>query len=689
MVAYTLLVSYGLSALAFLGAAALLTLSRARNPYKRLLLTAVLLSFVWSACFALSPWVDILNGVGSILEPFRTLAWIGVVALLLKRIGSAHAERGFIIAILVTAAVCGLVVSGSWMYWSLTDTTPQGLFLQAVFAAALLMAVAGVLLIENLFRNSSDETTWAVKHLCFGLAALFAYDFFMSAEAALFARLDQNLFLARGLVNALASGLIVVSAGRSKAWPIDIHVSRRVVFHTVTLLIGGTYLLIMALTGYAVGLIDATWSGPLQVTFFAAAVLILVVVFSSGSVRAWVRQFIAENFFSYKYDYRDQWLRFIDQVSAADQSSTIAERITRAMANIVESTSGALWVYRSDDNAYTPAARWNVGRALPSMAIESPLMTSLSHEPRPIEIDSDPIPMPEEVLIMKRAWIVVPLTHRDRLIAVLVLGQPRSPRVLDWEDKKLLLTAGSQAASYLAEDILAQDLLLARRFEDLNRRFAFVVHDIKNLTGQMSLLVQNAERHGDNPDFQKDMLGTVKDGLERMRRLLVKLKDGPNKLVDGNAPVELSTILVNMSRQWKQQSSIVDFELPESHVRINGAEEGITSALNHIIQNAVDAVAGKGGVTVSVATVAEQAIIRIKDDGPGMDRKFLEHHLFRPLDSTKLDGYGIGAYQVRETVKSMGGRLDVTSEVGVGTEFVLTFPIAQDKAPLRVQSVND
>lgn len=686
MLEYTTSISYGVSAVLFMGSVLLLLLSRKTNPYKKFLIFAGLISFVWALCFAAAIWLPSLGLVGSIVEPLRTGAWIGVAVLLLHRLGAFRSEKGFLVSALLINATCAIFVI---VYWSLAlsgHALRQEGLLQVTLAANLLMAVIGVLLTENLYRNADKETRWAFKHLCFGLATLFVYDFFMYAEAALFSRLDPNLSTARGLVNAIAMALIGVSATRSKDWPIDIHVSRRIVFHTVTLMAGGTYLLVMAVTGYAVGTIDATWSGPLQITFFAAAILILIVVFSSESVRAWIKQFIAENFFSYKYDYREEWLQFIDRVSVEDRSTTMADRIIRSMANLVESTSGALWIYRSDDDAFISRARWNVGQSLPSMAATAPLPNLLSNAARLIHVSSADVEIPEEIRKIDRAWLIVPLTHRDRLLAILVLGEPRAARSIDWEDEQLLLTAGSQAASYLAEEILSQDLLLARRFEDLNRRFAFVVHDIKNLTGQMSLMVANADRYGDNPEFQKDMLRTVRDGLDRMRNLLVKLKEGPDTLVAVGSIIDLSELLSSLANEWRQQPANIEVSLPPKRLHIEGDEEGLISSLNHLVQNAVEAIDGHGAVRVSLSWDADQARLDVADNGPGMDDEYISQKLFVPMDSTKSDGYGLGVYQVREIVRAMNGQLQVSSEVGTGTTFSLLFPAISGAAAPKIVS---
>ena len=92
-----------------------------------------------------------------------------------------------------------------------------------------------------------------------------------------------------------------------------------------------------------------------------------------------------------------------------------------------------------------------------------------------------------------------------------MLAAPEFRRALDWEDFDLLRTAGRQAASSLAEAQGQEALANAQRFEEFNRRFAFILHDMKNLVSQLSLLSRNAERHADNPEFRADMVATLQE----------------------------------------------------------------------------------------------------------------------------------------------------------------------------------
>src|SRR5581483_10044488 len=219
----------------------------------------------------------------------------------------------------------------------------------------------GLALVENLLRNSAQPSAWNIKYLCFGAGALFAYDFFLYSDALLFRRLDLSLFLARGVTNLLVAPLLVVFTMRSRLAGPQLTVSRQFVFHTATLITAGLYLMVMAAAGYYVREIGGTWSTFLQAVFFFGALLLLLLPIASGRVRAYLRVLIEKSFFTYKYDYRGEWLRFIHTISNTGLAEDLRRRVVHAVCDIVESPEGALWIQR-DPGRFELAATWNVSR---------------------------------------------------------------------------------------------------------------------------------------------------------------------------------------------------------------------------------------------------------------------------------------------------------------------------------------
>ena len=121
------------------------------------------------------------------------------------------------------------------------------------------LAIGGLALIEQLFRNTRPHRRWATKFLYLGLGLIFAYDFFLYADALLFKRLDQAVWEARGLVSAMAVPLIAVATSRNPEWSLDVFVSRRMVLHSAAIFGAGIYLLAMAGMGYYIRAYGGNW----------------------------------------------------------------------------------------------------------------------------------------------------------------------------------------------------------------------------------------------------------------------------------------------------------------------------------------------------------------------------------------------------------------------------------------------
>jgi len=281
--------------------------------------------------------------------------------------------------------------------------------------------------------------------------------------------------------------------------------------------------------------------------------------------------------------------------------------------------------------------------------------------------------VPEWILNERRAWIGIPLIHNDRLFGLLLLAAPDYRRGLDWEDFDLLRTAGRQAASSLAEAHGQEALSNAQRFEEFNRRFAFILHDIKNLVSQLSLLSRNAERHADNAEFRADMVATLRSSVGKMNELLTRLSPQAQSRVqrlDAQPVRPILTSAIAAKRGERDVQLLGDSNL---QALVDGA--ALEQAVGHLLQNALDA-SSDTPVIVRVDGQAGAVSITIADKGIGMDSDFVRNRLFQPFASTKSGGFGIGAFEARSLIVAMGGRLSVDSRPGGGTTFTILLPAA-------------
>ncbi|MDM4764859.1 XrtA/PEP-CTERM system histidine kinase PrsK [Pelomonas sp. SE-A7] len=553
-------------------------------------------------------------------------------------------------------------------------------FQQQMAFASLAMAVCGLVLVEQLLRNSRTDARWNAKPVCLGLSAIFVFDLFIYSQAALFQRFDSDALDIRAAAHAVAVPLLYLAARRDQNWLGKLHVSRAAVFHSATLLLVGVYLLLVSAVGYYVRYTGGDWGRALQVALVFVALVMLAMLLLSGALRSKLRVYISKNFFSYRYDYREEWLRFTAMLSATTPEE-MGESVVRALADLVESPAGALWLPRSDRGDWRQALSWNLPEQHQPEGAESKLCAYLRERAWIIDLDEfrrgstsyQGLVLPEWLVADVRYWLVVPLLAAGQLTGFVVLGRPRTQVELNWEVRDLLKTAGSQAATFLAQMQATEALLESRKFDAFNKMSAFVVHDLKNIITQLSLMMKNAKRLRDNPEFQQDMLDTVENSLEKMRQLMLQLREGasPHGVAGG---VDLSAIAGRLAAAAAGKGRELELRV-QAGVSTRGHEERVERVIGHMVQNAFDATPVQGRVWLTLEASGSNARVEVGDTGCGMTRDFIENKLFKPFSTTKSSGMGIGAYESYQYLQELGGKIDVASEPGRGTRITLLLPL--------------
>jgi putative PEP-CTERM system histidine kinase len=488
--------------------AALCALVLVRPPLSRTatwLALACLITALWAAAvvvFQDHPE----SGTPGWLALARSAAWYAFILHLYRR---SAAARGQLIQAFSTMGLLGFLMVGGLVLTNLVEgQTPATLWLVGI-GVRLGIAVCNLLLLENLYFNTPTEARWQVNLVCVALGGMFLYDLVLYSDAALFRATSHLLFESRAPATMLAAPLLALAAARDRRWNVDIHVSRDVVFHSLTLVISGLFLMGLALTGEVFRRTGAEWGHVAEVSLLCAGVLTIAVLLTSGSMRSRARSMLVDNFFSNRYDYRREWMRCIDALTAPDAFIGLHTRAIRAVAEVVDSPGGVLFVRAPEDVAFQWAGSLNT----PAVTVPIPP----GHPLVPAFADGDRIAVLEELTDayawfdeIPRAWLAVPLNHFGNLIGFVVLARSRAPFKLDREVFQLLRVVGREVASRVAEQRAAQILSQTRELRDYSQRFAFVLHDIKNVSGQLSMLLANAELYADNPEFQRDMLAPVR-----------------------------------------------------------------------------------------------------------------------------------------------------------------------------------
>jgi len=558
---------------------------------------------------------------------------------------------------------------------------PLSLLIRTGMGASLL----GLILIEHVYRSSTAAARPGLRYLAFGIGGMFAYDLFLYSQGELLRQLSADAWVARGMVNALVVPAIAIAVRRNPQWSLDIFVSRHVVFYSGSLLLVGTYLLLMAFGGYYVRSIGGTWGGVAQIVFLAGSGLVLAALILSNRVRAAAKVFLSKHFYRNKYDYRIEWLRFIHTLSSSGVED-VGRTALRAVAQIISSPRGVLFVADETGRRYVPTAVWPKDAEAPTelgdVASGDELTTFLGDRQWIIDLEEyrttpeayDNLRLPAWATSNGQLRLIAPLLALDRLVGFVALDDPPTRFKMTYEDRDLLKTVGRHVATHIAQHQADQRLADRRQFDAYNQLTAFMMHDIKNSVAQLKLLVTNAARHKHNPAFFDDAIGTIANTVERMTRLTEQLKQ---KAVIGNPrPADLNELARSAIERCRGRQPVPNFRPEGAPSMVEADPEKLTSALEHVIRNAQEATPPRGAVDVRLRRNGTNVVIEIADTGCGMDAEFVRHKLFRAFVTTKgTEGMGIGAFQAREYVRLLGGEVEVQSRPGHGTTFSINLPL--------------
>lgn len=668
MVATLLLWSHAIVALLF-GALTLRTFRAVEAGVPRRPLAAALaLTAFWALAVA---GLGMAEPGTRLAETLRNLAWIGFMIALQRSDRNARPPiaLGTVYGVVVLVALASLVAD-------LSVGTRAGAAGSAVEATGLLLhmliAVATLVLVQALYSGLPASAGEGLRSVVFALAGLWTTDFLLSADAYLAGDYRPESAVIRGFAMMVVALAIGAGLHRKGEWKVQ--VSRTVTVQSLSLVAIGAYFTLLALATSAIATIGGANTRVLQTGFVFGSTVAILTLVSNSWLRAWLRVKLAKHFFRHRYDYRAEWMRFTDTLGAAEGGGPLDERILKAVADLTLSPAAVLLV--REGAGLGTGASWNWDRsALPATAGPE-LAAHLEATGRIVELDAvrrdgpanpDAFAVPQWMLDIPEAWAVVPLPHLDTLAGAILLARPPLDRALDWEDFDLLKVAGRQVASYLAESRAQDALAEAQRFDEFNRRFAFILHDIKNLVSQLTLTARNAERHADNPEFRADMVATLQDSAGRMNALLARLSQHHRSRSEAPRATEVLPLVERLAAGRGTQHPVVALG-PRTAVAL-ADPAGLEQLLDHLIQNAIEASPADAPVTIAVGVDNDEVTINVVDRGCGMSPAFVRDRLFKPFVSSKAGGFGIGAFEARQLAEAMGGRIEVNSREGKGTRF--------------------
>ncbi|MFW6094055.1 MAG: XrtA/PEP-CTERM system histidine kinase PrsK [Pseudomonadota bacterium] len=622
------------------------------------------------------------------LEVATLLAWM---LLLIRVIGVGHhnvrdpALRP-VVMVFATAALLALLTAGYAWALALGTAFAGALPRSGFFIGELLLAIGGLVLLEQVVRNTREDLRWRLRYLNIAVGTLFTFQLLHNACGLLFNAYTPSLVVIQPAVFALATPFIAIASVRNARNRLKLNLSRRFVFRSGILIGTGLLLLSMGLLGYLVRAFDGDWGAAAMALALAVAAVTGVAVAGSTEVRVRVRRWFEEHLFAQKYDYREEWRRVTRQLTEPSPDYDLPQQVLRALARVLETNGGALW-WRTPQDLLVPLNQLHTSWNAP-LAPDTSARLSEFFENREWVLDLERLPEPAVEVVdgcpdlraLPGVRFVVPLMSESRLMGVAALAQPHAPLVLEWEDYDVLKLIARQGAGFVALREAERELADADKLNSFSQVSAFIVHDVKTISSQLSLLLENAEKHKTNPAFVDDMLTTVGNAVERMRKLLAQLREGE---AGSTEVVALHDELRALVDTFARQHPAPRLEAEPGSARVAAEPSKLRSAIGHLVQNAIDAAAGNGAgacrepaVQVRLREHPPWAEIDIEDSGPGMAPEFVESSLFQPFTSTKgVAGMGVGAYQARAYVRALGGDIVVDSHPGNGSRFTIRLPM--------------
>ncbi len=659
--------AYGLAAFGFLLLAGLLVVRPIRSHIGRIFLGATLISCITYGLTLLTIWFPSLSE----LRPIASLpmvAWGGFLLFCLRQVTDKRIARLLSVALVVF-----------WVIDVFLQLRLMPVANELRFTTRIGLAILVVICAEQLIRNSDTTLRWATKHVVLAVVICAGFDVVFYAYGLVLGGLEPSLAVLRGFVWAVACPLLAVSAARNPSWDVGIHVSRTVVFHSLTVIVVGVFMLVLGALGYLATQMGFAWGTIFQGVFVVGGFALGATALISQTFRSRIRAFIDKNFYSYRFDYRDEWLRFTAALSGKDEGS-VFRTVGQSFELLMDAPGSVLYLRRNSN--FEVQYQFGVSKAkniiggaetaLPSQPID---LNTAAANVRNLFVDD----AAAVATMGAPPRFVIPLGADDARLGYVVLPTTRSGLTLDREVSDVLTVAARHAATFIQQAITTEDLVVARQFDSFNKMSAFVVHDLKNLAAQLALLTANAEQHKDNPEFQKDMIETVQHVTQRMRALLEQLSKGTTS-VDPPAVVDVYACTEHAIRSKPSiRTKPIVQRNAAAPANTLAHEDRLSRIIGHLVQNADEATAGKDGRIDIVVTDSDARAIHIEvsDNGCGMSDSFIRERLFRPFVSTKETGMGIGVFESANYLKDIGGALRVVSRLNVGTTFTIQLPRAQ------------
>ena len=540
--------------------------------------------------------------------------------------------------------------------------------------------------LEHTLRGSTGFMRWRVKYVVLGFALILGTHIYTSSQELVHAEWTDSLITINACALLVGTALILFALLRGKLASVDVYLSHQVLYRSVTIVVAGVYLLIVGMLSKLAQVFGGEFSSIVQTFLILITLLGLTVLLLSDRIRQHTKRFVSRHFRRPQHDYRRVWTLFMRHTASLMDTTSLCRAVTTFISEIFEVLSVTVWIMDTSQQRLEFGGSTSLTEArakeLIQPIMENPkILSGLRAQNEPIDLGTATAAWTSSLRKSNPDFfrlghpICVPLKSQGELQGIMIVGDRVNNLAYTVEDLVLLQTIGDQVATSFLAIHMARQLLEARELEAFQTMSAFFVHDLKNTSSTLALMLQNLPRHFGDPEFREDSLQAIRKSVEKIndliRRLTLLRKNLKLQTQRQDLNDVVQTTIESLAGTLPLQPELQLGDLPE----ISCDSDQLQTVFTNLILNARDATKGQGKITIHTDVADQRVILTVTDDGCGMTREYQEKELFRPFRSTKKEGMGIGLFHSRAIVEAHHGSLEATSKIHEGSTFRVILPI--------------
>jgi putative PEP-CTERM system histidine kinase len=583
---------------------------------------------------------------------------------------------------LVLFPVAVVILVGSDLYYFQDVQNKRVLFLGSAgywyYIGIMISLIVSLASVEVTLTATHGITRARMKFEAIGIMSLFAVLIFYYSQGLLYRTINMNLIPIRSSVLIIAAFLIGYShAFRGSGTRVSI--SRHILYRSITLLVVGVYLVGLGLVGEGMRYFGVSFGRDLTIVMAFAGAILLLSILLSEKVRRRTKVYVNKHFYAgNKHDYREEWIKLTSRLSLCAALNDVQDAILTVFMETFGVGGASLYLLSREDGRFVRVSEMAMPKSPPEISISEELYNYFAQRERVLNLTDGEFPLSASELSafsQAGAWLVIPLISNNKIIGLAMVRKQIVPDMLIYDDFDLMKVLARQAAQAITNLKLSEEVMEMRAMAAVSRISTFVIHDLKNLTTSLSLVMDNAEEHIGNPEFQQDAITTIRNTLVKMKSLMQRLKSIPEKITINAAVEDIDRLSREVVAEFaKLRPQRINYKGESVFSRVDGDE--IKKIIVNLVQNALDASNEKGTVLVETSKEGDRVHIQVSDNGSGMTEDFMKNQLFKPFRTTKNAGLGIGLYQCRQIVEALDGKIEVKSHIGKGTIFTILLPVA-------------